>query len=84
MKVFLRTNLDRYNSADFATPIDFIPRAGDYIQVLDRVAPKFIQNKLPTRLEVISVTHTERGTICELWYNEYDKKICDLAGAETL
>jgi len=52
--------------------------------VVEAFEQYFHSKKLPTRLEVVDVIHTEKGVICELWYNKRDKEIAEMAGAKTL
>ena len=87
MKVIFTTNIDAYNEKrcfpDDFTP-EMIPRKGDMVQVRAGFASYYQDKKLPVRLEVTRVTWSETTVVCELWYNETDKKSADLAGAKTL
>ena len=82
------TNLDQYTGEDFADSFgfDIVPRKGDFIEVRRGRITKFRNLKLPTRLEVVSVTWrlsssgTPEATV-ELWYNQTDLELAKLANA---
>lgn len=87
MKIVFTTNIDAYNEKncfphDF--PLTMIPRNGDMVEVKGDLHSYYRGLKLPIRLEVTRVTWTETMVICELWYNEADKKASDIAGGKTL
>lgn len=86
--VRFRTNLDQYTGEDFADSFgfDIVPRTGDFIEVRrDRIL-KFESKRLPTRLEVVSVTWhlSDSGrpeATVELWYNKTDLELAKMANA---
>ena len=84
MKVLFRTNIDNYQTNCFPENLPFVPRIGEKVMVTNVFAQYFRDNKLPIRLEVVEVTYTDQGVICELWYNEQDMKIAKQAGAKCL
>lgn len=86
MKVIFTTNIDAYNEKLYCFPLHFEipPRKGDMVQVQETLIGYFEALKLPTRLEVTRVIWEQHRVICELWYNETDKKMADMAGAQTL
>jgi len=83
MKIVFRTNIDAYKRncfpEDFTTP----PRTGDFVYIVEVFVSHYQTQKLPIRLEVASVHWTEKSVICELWYNENDRKIAEMKGAKT-
>lgn len=81
MKIFFNTNLDHYKTNCFPENLQFVPRVGEKVMVTNVFFEWFKNKQLPIRLEVVNVTHTEQGVICELWYNESDLKIAKQAGA---
>lgn len=82
MKIRFRTNLDHYQRTCFPENLTIPPRKGDKIMVNKEFVDYYRDKKLPIRLEVVDVTWSEDGIICELWYNETDHKIAALSGAE--
>lgn len=75
IKVNFHTNLDDYFSSDFPSHALSVPKVGERVNVLPDLEEMFIQKKLPTTLEVVSVTHTvdrERRPVVnvELWYGK--------------
>ncbi len=84
MKVAFKTNIDAYKMGCFPDNITQAPCKGDKVYVTEAFLLYFDQKKLPIRLEVVSVSWTEHGVICDLWYNDTDKKLADNAGAKTL
>lgn len=75
MKVIFRTNLDNYQTNCFPDDIfDIPPRKGESVEVTKVFLKYFRDKKLPTQLEVMNVTWTEEGVICELWYRDFDIK----------
>jgi hypothetical protein len=94
MKVVFTTNIDAYNEKR-CVPEHFetVPRKGDFIEVKPDFISYYREQKLPIRLEIVSVTiivfsffhsYPETIVICELWYNKLDKELADFAGAKTL
>lgn len=69
------TNIDDYQTNCFPTNLQDIPRIGEYVQVVAVYMQHFQNKKLPCRLQVVSVTHTENYVLCELHYSEIDNKI---------
>jgi hypothetical protein len=84
MKVIFTTNLDKYKNGYFPKNLSVVPRKGEMVSVNQEHIFFFKDNMLPTRLEVVQVTYFENQVVCELWYNQTDKKIAELAGAKTL
>lgn len=82
VKILFKTNLDAYSSSDFPNALPSVPRKGDFVEVNDK--NHFLSKGLPTRLEVVSVTWSDTTTVCELWYNETDKKLAEAGGVKTL
>lgn len=84
MKVVFKTNIDAYKTNCFPTNLEMPPRIGEKVMVSEVFLNYFSGKKLPLRLEVVDVTWSELGVICELWYNKKDKEIADKNGAKTL
>lgn len=92
MKVIFRTNIDAYNERDcFPKHFEFAPRKGEMVEVTPSFTSYYRDRKLPFRLEVTRVTWlqstdqpSKQVAICELWYNETDKRASDIAGGKTL
>jgi hypothetical protein len=82
MRVYFKTNVDHYKTNCFPENLTFLPRKGEKVFVNKVFAEYFASKKLPLRLEVVDVYHTEDGVICELWYNETDKQIAEKNGAK--
>lgn len=82
MKVIFKTNLDRYPNDVFPNNLDDVPRIGDCVQVTSAYIANYSASKRPTKLEVVSVTWTEKNAICELWYSELDVKIAKNANID--
>lgn len=81
MKVYFRTNLDKYNGSMFPELSSHeVPRKGDFIELKDIYIRHFQSQKLPTRLEVVSVTWKEDYVECELWYNKTDVELYKMSG----
>ena len=86
--VWFKTNLDQYSGDDFAPRYTFkvVPRKGDFVEVMSSRSLKFKNLKLPTRLEVVSVTWKlgndyEPEAIVELWYNKTDLEMAKMSNA---
>lgn len=80
MKIIFHTNLDHYKTNCFPENLTHKPFIGEKIQVVSVFKSFYENKKLPTRLEVVDVTHTEQGVVCELYYNEQDLHISKIAG----
>jgi len=72
MKILFKTNLDNYQKNCFPDNLSFVPRKGEGVSVTNMFVSHFKDQKLPTTLKVVGVTHTDQGVVCELWYNETD------------
>lgn len=84
MKVTFKTNIDAYKAVNcFPANLPFPPRIGEKVEVNIEHQSYFKKLLIPNRLEVIDVIYGESEVICELWYNEQDRKISELAGAKT-
>lgn len=59
MKVVFRTNIDAYRSDWFPRDFEIPPPKGAYVQVRNSIKAHLESQKLPTRLEVVSVTFGE-------------------------
>lgn len=84
MKIRFVTNLDKYKEGFFPSNITFVPRKGEMVSVKRQYREYFIVQKLPSELEVVKITYHENMVVCELWYNQLDKKIAEMAGAKIL
>jgi len=85
MKIIFTTNIDAYkNKSCFPSHLEFVPRIGEKVSTILDWTDIFKKKKLPTRLEVVDVTHTLTGVIVELWYNKQDLEIATLAGGKPL
>lgn len=82
IKVVFKTNLDHYKTNCFPENLPIPPRIGEKVLVSEVFMSYFEDKKLPIRLQVVDVTWTDKGVICELWYNEQDKLIAINRGAE--
>ncbi len=82
MKITFTTNIDAYKTNCFPDNIEIPPRVGEKVCVVDVFKDYFRNKKLPQRLQVVEVYHTEHGVICELHYNETDLKICFESGGK--
>ena len=95
MKVIFKTNIDAYSDKHyFPEHFTAVPRKGEMVEVKNEYIKLFTSKKLPSRLEVVSVTWKERNPFnghsyetyveVELWYNETDLKFAKLAGGKPL
>lgn len=84
MNIKFQTNIDAYKTNCFPENLTFVPRKGEFVFVSSVFVNYFKEKKLPIKLEVVSVNHTEQGIYVELWYNDTDRKLAELAGAKTL
>lgn len=80
MIVKFRTNLDRYQTNCFPDNLTMPPRINEKVMVTEVFISYFENQKLPIRLQVVDVTWTDKGVICELWYTENDLKAMKLSG----
>lgn len=78
MKIKFSTNIDRYNTNCFPENLTFVPRIGESVYVTKVFVEYFSSRKLPLRLKVVDVIHTEFWVICELHYHETDIKIAKI------
>lgn len=81
MKVIFTTQLDNYKTNCFPENLTMPPRIGEKVLVNKVFGDYYASKKLPLRLEVVNVTWCEDGVVCELWYNESDRKTAELNGA---
>ena len=84
MKILFHTNIDAYMGNVFPTDFTHVPRIGEKVRVKSEVMNVFQSKKLPTRLEVVDVEHSDVGIFCELWYNDLDRRVAEASGAKTL
>lgn len=84
MKVTFRTNIDHYKTNCFPDNFDIPPRKGETVLVVKVFADYYAKQKLPLRLEVVDVTWTEDGVVCELWYKKNDVEAAKLSGVKLL
>ncbi len=78
--IICSTNLDNYSASMFPS-LQYIPRKGEFVEVLD-VYKEHLRNKsLPRRLEVVNVTYMEKIVQVELWYNQQDIEIAKIKNA---
>lgn len=75
MSIKFHTNLDKYKTNCWPENLTFVPHKGEFVNVVRVFEQYYRDKKLPTRLEVVSVTYTELGVVCELWYNKQDVEI---------
>jgi len=68
-QIVIKCNLDRYSYLDFPTTLVFVPRVGEYIEVVKRSQDKF-QYPYPNRLQVKTVTHRENCVEVDVWYDK--------------
>ncbi len=84
MKVVFRTNIDHYKTNCFPENVTIPPRIGETVLVAEVFAEYYSQKKLPIRLEVVDVTWTDKGVVCELWYKKIDVEAAKLSGVKLL
>lgn len=75
MKVIFKTNLDNYQTNCFPSNLTMPPSKGEKVLVTESFGSYFLSKKLPTRLEVVEVTWTNEGVVCELWYSPIDVEL---------
>ncbi len=84
MKVVFKTNVDHYRTNCWPTNIDFPPRIGETVMVVEAFESYYSNKKLPTQMKVVDVTYTEKGVLCELWYRPIDVESAKLSGVKLL
>ena len=84
MKVVFRTNIDHYKTNCFPENVTIPPRIGETVLVTEVFAEYYSKKKLPIRLEVVDVTWTDKGVVCELWYKKIDVEAAKLSGVKLL
>jgi len=84
MKVIFQTNIDHYQTNCFPSNIDTPPRIGETVLVTEVFRTYYAEKRLPTRLEVVDVTWTDKGVLCELWYKKIDVEASKLSGVKLL
>lgn len=75
MKVIFKTNLDKYKCNCFPTNLEIPPRIGEQVKLAEVFVDFYQRSNLPITLEVVDVTWTEEGVICDLWYRAQDIQI---------
>jgi len=84
MKVIFRSTVDHYKTNCWPTNIEMPPRKGDTVMVVEAFGSYYSGKKLPTEMEVVNVTWTEKGVLCELWYRKIDIEAAKLSGIKLL
>lgn len=79
MKVVFKTNIDNYKTNCFPENLTIPPRIGETVLVNEVFLDYYSKKKLPCRLEVVDVTWTEKGVICELHYKKIDIEAAKLS-----
>lgn len=80
MKVIFRTNIDNYQTNCFPENLTIPPRIGESVMVTEVFGSYFSNKKLPTKLEVVDVVHTNKGILCELSYRKIDIETAKVSG----
>ncbi len=80
MRVIFKTNIDAYKTNCFPENFTIPPRIGEKVYVAEVFKSYYEQKNLPGRLEVVDVSWFDYGVICELGYNETDKKAYTQSG----
>ncbi len=60
------------------------PRIGEKILVTEVFVNYYAKQKLPLTLNVVDVIWTDKGVLCELWYNQQDVEFAKLLGVKLL
>ena len=84
MKVVFKTNIDHYQTNCFPMNLEIPPRIGETVLVTEVFVDYYAKQKLPIRMEVVDVTWTEKGVVCELWYKKIDVEASKLSGVKLL
>jgi hypothetical protein len=82
MKIVFKTNIDHYKTNCFPENITQAPRKGDSVAVTQVFEDYYRQKKLPVFLEVVEVTWTDKGVLCELHYRKIDIQTAKITGVE--
>jgi hypothetical protein len=80
MKIVFRTNIDHYKTNCFPENITQAPRVGDLVMVTGVFIEFYHAKKLPLVLEVVEVIWSEKGVLCELYYQDIDIQAAKLSG----
>ena len=80
MRILFKTNLDKYQTNCFPENLKYKPCVGEKIHVTNVFVQYYRDQKLPIRLEVVDVTHTDQDVVCELWYCKIDVEAAKLSG----
>lgn len=78
--IICRTNLDNYSASMFPS-LQYVPRKGEFVEVLEIYKETLRNKSLPIRLEVVNVTYMEKFVHVELWYNQHDIEIAKIKNA---
>jgi len=82
MKVIFKTNIDHYKTNCFPMNLEIPPRIGEKILVTEVFVDYYAKQKLPLTLNVVDVIWTDKGVLCELWYNQTDVELAKNSGAK--
>lgn len=82
MKVVFKTNVDNYKTNCWPDNIEIPPRKGDMVMVNQSFVDYYASKKLPTRMEVVDVTWSEKGVVCELWFTAIDVAFAKAGGVK--
>ena len=95
--IVLKTNLDNYDGSKFPdfNLIGYIPRKGEYIEVLPVAQDYYRTKNLPIGLEVVDVKYSETKPIgnwdqpkliisIELWYRDSEYQLFTQSGHKLL
>ena len=84
MKVIFKTNIDHYKTNCFPINLKIPPRIGEKILVTEVFVDYYSKQKLPLTLDVVDVIWTDKGVLCELWYNQQDIELAKNLGVKLL
>jgi len=74
MQITFHTNIDRYKKNCWPTNFIRHPQKGEFVNVSKGFQQYYLDQGLPTALEVKSVNHFEQNgeqiIICELWFSD--------------
>ena len=79
MKIICATQIDKYKG-DIWPTLYHVPRKGETVMMRDAMKADFSNRQLPTRLEVVDVTHGEKAIMVELHYRKIDIDIANQNG----